>query len=865
MTNEIVSKILGCGKARKVLGWFASLNRDYVLLALLVSVLVLNNAMWLRIDKHPPAVDGAHYLLKSLEALDAIRKPSPDAIQRLYYQRWGTRPTFAFVAFAIPFYLLFNPTRDVAILGTNTIFYMVIVFATYGLGKLLFDRRVGLLAAFVVSVNPAVSSLSTRYWPHFGVIAIAALGTYLLLRSDNFESKKHMLGFGVLLGIGLLMRPVWPALFLFGPTLFVAVKALFSDVASDANRTMRSFWPELLRSFRSRIIFGLLPGLLIVICLAGPFYLKYHAQIFKLVAHSQEAVVSGERLRQVGRESVLWYFSEMPKDISLFFLVLFVVGVVFALVRYRAKTSLLLFWFATSSILASLPAFKAFFYFAPIYVAVAILSVFWIFHLKNKKIQRMVIGLMLVMGLFTFMVASWNVGPLPEPIMRAMKVRTNPPQPGDWRIEEIIAFLGEQSSSSSPISVGTACFLGNSTEPTFTYYTKLQGLDIRYLRDPLSALLDADYVVARSTRLPGRSSAARKALIVSKVVKRRGSAFHTTHVLIREFSMPDESEAQVYRRVRPASYEETAAIIEQVVDLDPNNVSVHLRLGDAYLSEKELGQAVAVYLRAIEIDPDNVSAHVGLGRAYQAQGELEQAIAAYQEALRLDPLSADIHDRLGRVYRDQGRLEEAVAEYERAIELDPTRAGTYWRLGLSYEGLGRLEEAIVTYEEVLRINPTHEQAQQRLEELASTSVGDFQHPLWRSLGEVIAFLGYNVRPTSVEAGETVQITLWWEAMAQMDEDYTVFVHVVGLDERIWAQQDRLLQHRGYYTTSAWEVGETVREWHELQLPADTPPGEYTVKVGIYYWETGDRLVVWDESGQRVANDTIQLQAVTVIE
>jgi hypothetical protein len=29
-------------------------------------------------------------------------------------------------------------------------------------------------------------------------------------------------------------------------------------------------------------------------------------------------------------------------------------------------------------------------------------------------------------------------------------------------------------------------------------------------------------------------------------------------------------------------------------------------------------------------------------------------------------------------------------------------------------------------------------------------------------------------------------------------------------------------------------------------------------VGVYYWQTGERLPVWDEYGQRVADDAILL-------
>lgn len=50
---------------------------------------------------------------------------------------------------------------------------------------------------------------------------------------------------------------------------------------------------------------------------------------------------------------------------------------------------------------------------------------------------------------------------------------------------------------------------------------------------------------------------------------------------------------------------------------------------------------------------------------------------------------------------------------------------------------------------------------------------------------------------------------------------------------------------------------------KLQWAPETPPGEYTVKIGIYYWETGERLPVWDENWERVQDDAVLLEPIIV--
>ena len=100
------------------------------------------------------------------------------------------------------------------------------------------------------------------------------------------------------------------------------------------------------------------------------------------------------------------------------------------------------------------------------------------------------------------------------------------------------------------------------------------------------------------------------------------------------------------------------------------------------------------------------------------------------------------------------------------------------------------------------------------------------------------------------------------AQAGMDRDYTVFLHVVDQDGRRWSQHDGLLV-RGGHATSDWILGWIARNEYELPLPGDASPGEYDIYVGVYYWETGERLPVWDETGERVVDDTVLLEPVTL--
>ncbi|NDJ86976.1 MAG: hypothetical protein GYB66_13940 [Chloroflexi bacterium] len=106
----------------------------------------------------------------------------------------------------------------------------------------------------------------------------------------------------------------------------------------------------------------------------------------------------------------------------------------------------------------------------------------------------------------------------------------------------------------------------------------------------------------------------------------------------------------------------------------------------------------------------------------------------------------------------------------------------------------------------------------------------------------------------------LEVTLWWQAHGQPDEDYHVFVHLVDqrghlvtLPDTSGAlqtlQHDSQPQERGYhyFPTSWWRDGDIIRDTHIIQwddLSIFTQPG-YQINVGLYRFPSGERLVVRD--------------------
>ncbi len=136
-----------------------------------------------------------------------------------------------------------------------------------------------------------------------------------------------------------------------------------------------------------------------------------------------------------------------------------------------------------------------------------------------------------------------------------------------------------------------------------------------------------------------------------------------------------------------------------------------------------------------------------------------------------------------------------------------------------------------------------------------------QHLVDASLGDKVTLWGYDVDTTAARPGETVRLVLYWRAKKQVEEDYTVFVHLVDDTGRIWGQEDSQPEN-GFYPTSYWDIGEVVRDEYEIMVDPDAPPGLYEIEVGMYLLGTGERLPYIDEDGQ-VLGDVMVLENIQV--
>lgn len=132
-----------------------------------------------------------------------------------------------------------------------------------------------------------------------------------------------------------------------------------------------------------------------------------------------------------------------------------------------------------------------------------------------------------------------------------------------------------------------------------------------------------------------------------------------------------------------------------------------------------------------------------------------------------------------------------------------------------------------------------------------------------NLDNEVLLIACDLEDDNLEQGETLRLVLYWRALQQIPEDYTVFVHVARADGTTLVQRD--VQPRdGAHPTSSWAADELVTDPHELSIPSDALPDIYWLKVGMYSLATMQRLPVVDPGEATVLQDGVVVKELRVV-
>lgn len=132
----------------------------------------------------------------------------------------------------------------------------------------------------------------------------------------------------------------------------------------------------------------------------------------------------------------------------------------------------------------------------------------------------------------------------------------------------------------------------------------------------------------------------------------------------------------------------------------------------------------------------------------------------------------------------------------------------------------------------------------------------------RRFGSSIVLVGYTLSPEAeMKPGETLHLTLYWQASERVYERYTAFTHVIDERGDKVGQKDDEPQ-RGYRPTVLWQPGETIADTLEIPISSTASPGRYRIVTGMYNSVTQQRLAAFAADGTSLG-DYVPLAEIVV--
>ena len=136
-------------------------------------------------------------------------------------------------------------------------------------------------------------------------------------------------------------------------------------------------------------------------------------------------------------------------------------------------------------------------------------------------------------------------------------------------------------------------------------------------------------------------------------------------------------------------------------------------------------------------------------------------------------------------------------------------------------------------------------------------------PLEADLGGAARLLGYHLDKTSVKAGDTLKVTVYWLPESTTPAPQTVFIQLFVPDVGVVAQDD-LYPGGGTDPTTVWVPGRKFVDTYYLHLPPNAQPAaKASILFGLYDERTGQRLTATGADADPGGNNWIQLGTVNI--
>ncbi len=143
---------------------------------------------------------------------------------------------------------------------------------------------------------------------------------------------------------------------------------------------------------------------------------------------------------------------------------------------------------------------------------------------------------------------------------------------------------------------------------------------------------------------------------------------------------------------------------KQVTRMAGWNVQAWVRLGGLYFDNRKYDEAAKVMEEAIQLFPDDFTVNLILGLSLAQSNRNSEAKPYLKKAVELNPTDLNALSAYGFTLSQLKENDEAVKYLNKALKISPDDVNLLGTLGLIYDGLENWEACDSTYEKALRID-----------------------------------------------------------------------------------------------------------------------------------------------------------------
>jgi 4-amino-4-deoxy-L-arabinose transferase-like glycosyltransferase len=116
---------------------------------------------------------------------------------------------------------------------------------------------------------------------------------------------------------------------------------------------------------------------------------------------------------------------------------------------------------------------------------------------------------------------------------------------------------------------------------------------------------------------------------------------------------------------------------------------------------------------------------------------------------------------------------------------------------------------------------------------ANIGANGLPNPLNINFGNLVQLVGYEISNLSPSMGDSVALTLYWQALQPISQDYVVFANILDPKTLTKFASSNAMPANWTRPTSTWQLGEIVQDAHTLTIAPNAVAGIYELELGLY--------------------------------